>query len=589
MWKKRPKLGALPRDIKPTIAELAGYPPMTSWFNPVLLSKLLLKVVVSDVFGQYADRRLLEAALDTDPKQKLQTRDDISGKLPKDPNGTVWIDFVADLGDGFDATYAIAYLLAQPQLKLEEGTEALPRGGALFMGGDEVYPTASRDEYNAKLRAPYQFAFPNQDADQHPPIFAIPGNHDWYDGLVNFLAFFTRAKPTRIGNWRTQQRRSYFAAKISELCWVWAVDIALVADMDQPQADYFVAVAEIMPQGANIILCSAEPGWYKVDSDSYRSLSYAAWIAENAGKALKIPLVLSGDTHHYSRYESDSGTQYITSGGGGAFLHGTHQLPLDIEANWLRHSNEHLHLKAAYPTKERSRSLLLKNLLFPFVNFGFSLFLGAIFAMCGFFLSQVPRLDVAVILFLMLTSGFVGYSVYQEKRGGTKVVSLAVIHCAAQFAAMLFLTCFLVWLDSILFSIHSGPWWAWFFVFTVTMTLLGGMLSGLIFGVNLLLTCAFADMNHNDAFSAMRLNSYRHFLRLKIIGDQITVYPIGFDKSPLRREWSENPKARSDSTQPYFLPPEHFSAHLIEPSIVISGAAAEITTNVRKPTEIPSR
>jgi hypothetical protein len=28
--------------------------------------------------------------------------------------------------------------------------------------------------------------------------------------------------------------------------------------MDQPQADYFVAIAREMPQGANIILCSAE-------------------------------------------------------------------------------------------------------------------------------------------------------------------------------------------------------------------------------------------------------------------------------------------------------------------------------------------
>jgi hypothetical protein len=412
MWRK-PRLASLPKDKKPPLAQLAGYPDMTGWFDPALLGKLLLRVIISDVFGQYADRRLIEAALDTKPKEELQKRDDLTGFLVPDPSGAVWIDYVADLGDGFDATYAVAYLLAQESLTIDG--VSLPRGGALLMGGDEVYPTASRDEYNAKLRAPYQFAFPNQNAQHHPRVFAIPGNHDWYDGLVNFLAFFCRSKPTRIGNWRTQQRRSYFAAKLNNLCWVWAIDIALVADMDQPQADYFSAIAEAMPQNANIILCSAEPGWYKSDSDSYRSLSYAAWIAENAGKSLKIPLVLSGDTHHYSRYTSSSGTQYVTSGGGGAFLHGTHQLPTTIHADWLRHSNEELKLQFCHPSAAVSRGLLWRNLQFPFLNWKFSLLLGAVYSIFGFIFSVVPRLDLAVIFFSIFAAGFVSYSAYQER------------------------------------------------------------------------------------------------------------------------------------------------------------------------------
>jgi hypothetical protein len=268
---RKPPLRNLPRDRKPSIEQLRGYPDMTGWFEPSLLLKLLWRVIVSDLFGQYADRRLIEAALDPASRTEIQQRHDLSSILTKDESKAVWIDFVADLGDGFDATYAIAYLLGQPTLSI--GGNVLPRGGALFMGGDEVYPTSGRDDYNAKMRAPYQFAFPNQKrATNHPPVFAIPGNHDWYDGLVNFLAFFAREKPTPIGNWRTQQKRSYFAAKLTDQCWLWAIDIALVADMDQPQADYFVAVAEAMPQGANVILCSAEPGWYKTDSDSYRTL-----------------------------------------------------------------------------------------------------------------------------------------------------------------------------------------------------------------------------------------------------------------------------------------------------------------------------
>ncbi len=36
-------------------------------------------------------------------------------------------------------------------------------------------------------------------------------------------------------------------------------------------------------------------------------------------------LVLTGDSRHYSRY-TEAGFDYITAGGGGAFLHPTHQL-----------------------------------------------------------------------------------------------------------------------------------------------------------------------------------------------------------------------------------------------------------------------
>ncbi len=558
---------------------------MTGWFSPVLLLKLLWRVVVSDLFGQYADRRLIEAALDPVSKTEIQNRDDLTKVLPKDGNGAVWVDFVADLGDGFDATYAVAYLLGQSNLSVDGNV--LPRGGALFMGGDEVYPTSGRDDYNVKMRGPYQFAFPNQKgAVNHPPVFAIPGNHDWYDGLVNFLAFFARQKPTPIGNWRTQQNRSYFAAKLTNQCWLWAIDIALIADIDQPQADYFVAVAEGMPQGANVILCSAEPGWYKTDSESYRTLSYAAWIAENAGKALRIPLVLSGDTHHYARYSSTHGTEYITSGGGGAFLHGTHQLPDEITADWLKYSNDKLSLRICHPPKGDSRKLLRRNFAFPRLNFAFSAMLGAVYAVMGYVHSMVQRPDVDVIMFASLTAGFVGYFGYQEKFK-LKVNALSVLQSAAHFLAILCLTWSLIWIDRELFSLSvSGPWWAWLLEFSVPMIFLGGLVAGIIFGINLYLTSGYADLNHNDAFSSMRLDMYRHFLRLKITGDQITVYPIGFDKTPTRHEWRDNPQSAHDDTAPYFLPPDTFMPRLIEAPIVISGSEVAPTTDIRHPSEL---
>jgi len=59
---------------------------------------------------------------------------------------------VADLGDGFNATYSVAYLLAQPQL--EAGGRVLPRGQVLLMGGDQVYPVANGDGYENRFWVP---------------------------------------------------------------------------------------------------------------------------------------------------------------------------------------------------------------------------------------------------------------------------------------------------------------------------------------------------------------------------------------------------------------------------------------------------
>jgi hypothetical protein len=592
------KLSALPKNQnRPTLAELADYPVMTSWFNPGLLLKLLGRVITTDLFGQYADRRLIEAALDTS-EADVAGRDDISAHMAKhrDADGAVWLDFVADLGDGFDATYAIASLLARPRLELtyQGRTHTLPRAAALVMGGDEVYPTATRDEYSIKTRAPYQFAFPKRKPGaEQPRVMLIPGNHDWYDGLVNFLALFCRAKPTAIGNWRTCQRRSYFGFKLTEQAWVWGIDIALVADMDQPQADYFVAIAKAMPQNANVILCSAEPGWYgaEQETNSYRTLSYAAAIADNAGKSIKIPLVLSGDSHHYCRYESDLGTQYITSGGGGAFLHGTHHLPDQLHAAWLRHQPKPVLTLAdsCYPDKVTSRRLLSGNFKFPLTNYGFSLLLGAIFTILGFAMSMLPRGDVGVISFLVLAAGFIGYSGYQEKKSLKKAVGLAVLHAGVQFIALLGLTRLFSAFDAATFGFRAqGPWWAWLIELGVPMVLLGGGLAGFIFGFNLMLTCRYADMNHNDAFSAMRLDAFRNFLRIRILGNQVTVYPIGLDRVPRRTEWKDNPASTGDPLAPYFIVDPDLAPRLLEAPIAVGGHEVEPTAmTVKQPGELP--
>jgi hypothetical protein len=86
--------------------QLRDAPGMTRWFNPGLLFRLIVRAIVSATFGAYADRRLVQAALDKDPDDKIFERSALG--LKPDADGEIWIDYVADLGDGFDATYAIA-------------------------------------------------------------------------------------------------------------------------------------------------------------------------------------------------------------------------------------------------------------------------------------------------------------------------------------------------------------------------------------------------------------------------------------------------------------------------------------------------
>ena len=74
-----------------------------------------------------------------------------------------------------------------------------------------------------------------------------------------FLALFSRKEHLHLGGWRSHQRRSYFALQLTDKWWIWGVDAQLDDQVDQPQQDYFAAIAQGMPADANIILCGPEP------------------------------------------------------------------------------------------------------------------------------------------------------------------------------------------------------------------------------------------------------------------------------------------------------------------------------------------
>jgi hypothetical protein len=571
-------------NIRPD--DLGRLPGMTGWFEPALLIKLLWRVIVSDLFGQYADRRLMEAALDPATNDEHVRRARI-GPLPADADGATWIDYVSDLGDGFDATYAIACLLAQPSIAVEG--QDLPRGAALFMGGDEVYPTSLRDDYKVKMRLPYDLAWPVPRTSEHIPLFLLPGNHDWYDGLVTFLSIFCRERPSRIGGWKTIQRRSYFAAEIAPNWWVWGIDIALVRDMDQPQADYFVAIARAMPEHTNIILCSAEPGWYKAEArgDAYRTLSYASQIARNARRDLRIPLVLSGDSHHYARYVADSGSQYITSGGGGAFLHGTLELKDSISAPWLQSAKDNLALASCYPSKAESAGLLKGNLDFGRLNKGVTWAIAGFYGACAFILASLPRVDIAVAIFAILLATFWGYLRYQES-DWQKTATVAAAHALAHFAAVAAFAA-VGWSVIRYLGLDAWHWIVQLAAVAVPVALIGPWLAGKIYGLSLWIGCKHFDLSHNDAFSSMQLDSHRRFLRIRLKGDQATVFAVKLDRVPRRSGWKENPDRRTRSGASVFVPEPPLQPRFVEQPVVVHAGTTTKTGDVKTPDQVPDK
>ncbi len=114
--------------------------PMVRWLDPPQLVDTAMRVVLSGVVTSYSDSRELQALV---PPEVLD----------RSHPSELWLDYVADLGDGWNSTYTVARLLAGEKLELDwEGeVHRTERGRILVMGGDQVYPVPKRTEYENRL------------------------------------------------------------------------------------------------------------------------------------------------------------------------------------------------------------------------------------------------------------------------------------------------------------------------------------------------------------------------------------------------------------------------------------------------------
>lgn len=567
-------------------------PGMTGWYDPGLLVQTGIRVAISTIFGQFADKREAIAAANAIEPQPFDTSYDYSAKSI---GGEFWFDFMADTGDGWDSTVAMAQLVSAKTLRPAAADRDLPRGAAIILGGDQVYPTASKADYDDRFLGPFDAAFEAlapADREAMPDLYAIPGNHDWYDGLVSFLSIFCRrsiAVEGRIGIGRegrrvagrqTRQTRSYFAIKLPGDWWLWGTDSQLSNYVDQPQIEYFNHVARYwMAPKSKLILCVGQPHWARVDVEDpgpeYESFSYLerlCGIATDDNDTLmghELKLVLTGDSHHYSRYVEPP-VQYVTCGGGGAFLHPTHQLRSKMfRFKWPRPGvalddaqpayDRSLEIAdkagtsepAVYPDMATSRRLTWRNLGFSWLNRKFTGLVAAVYAtllwLLNFAAHGTPMGDLAgirgdsfrsslgkfgqllgaapwpslaaILLFLALVA-------FADASTSARRWAKAGVHLAAH--AIVFTAVATIGLEL------TADWWRgrWDSVgaigSVVAVASVAAVVSATVFGLYLLINLQLWQRHANEAFSALRIKDYKSFLRLRIDeGGTLTLFPIG--------------------------------------------------------------
>ncbi|MDQ2668374.1 MAG: metallophosphoesterase, partial [Gemmatimonadota bacterium] len=335
---------------------------MVGWFDPSQLLQTAMQVVVSTAFADNSDRRILDSVIHhTIEPCDYSDLDEI------------WIDYVADTGDGWNSTYAIAHAVAQPTLTItSDGKDVETRRGRIMVfGGDEVYPVASRAGYEQRLIAPYETALPHSDA-PNPTVFAVAGNHDWYDSLVAFSRYFCSGGQRWFAGWRTRQSLSYFVCRLPHGWWLVGTDVQLHSDIDEPQLAYFREIEKLMGPDDKVILCTAEPHWvYEAKYEKFDPHINQENLTFLERKIFgdRIAVFLSGDLHHYRRHADELQRQKITAGGGGAFLYPTHS---DVEE--VKMLKDGFALRDSYPSIPQSRTLANKLLSFHRINptFGFA-------------------------------------------------------------------------------------------------------------------------------------------------------------------------------------------------------------------------
>lgn len=586
-----PPLGASPED--PPAATGAGVrrpPPlapdkverhrMVGWYDPGQLLRTGFEVIVSTIFGRHSDNRRLDGL-----RGFQYPLLDYRSRAYADAGGGFTFDFVADTGDGWNSTYAVAYAVSQRELATANHREPLPRGEVLIFGGDLVYPYPTRKWYEERLITPYRHA---AGSDPQREVLAIPGNHDWYDSLVHFRQLFCFGGEFAGRN--TRQCRSYFAARLPEGWWLFALDLQLTGDIDRLQFEFFAALAGDLPEGDRIVMLLPEPTWrceWEEDrpaDTSFTSLRHT--LEEMLGDRLRVSV--AGDLHHYMRHTSRDGRHKITCGTGGAFLHPTHHAATDPTGEFVHQQN------ADFPPADVSRKLTRDNLLFLLRNPLFGLVPACAYLLAswqnGLTVGECFGLERAVCIPEIGTHGLAEW--WKVLLAGMHSALLSPTGAALYgliFWGFLFFTKgpsrlfrYTVGAAHALTHVLAGFLVYWLSVYLVisvwdftpkTMPqylaagtlifVLSWIVGSVVLGLYLLIALNRLGQHANEAFSSLRIEDWKGFLRCRVEpGGRLVLRFIGLRKVP--RKWTFDKGTQRFEPPPGTLVPEVIDTVTVE-------------------------
>jgi 3',5'-cyclic AMP phosphodiesterase CpdA len=218
----------------------------------------------------------------------------------------------------------------------------------VVISSDVVYPTGALKDYEKKFWMPFKGVT--------KPVYAIPGNHDWYDALDGFIATFYEPEAAKnamrervkadlkfttttnglidemiqtSATWRKEyevptgfQKAPYFQLSTDEFVFV-TIETGMLRQIDSLQRHWLNNVLEAS-KGKFVMVLLGHPfyaigeyeGSMNPDFDSIHALL----------RKHKVPLVMAGDTHDLEYYNeppdntSTSTMHHFVNGGGGAYL-----------------------------------------------------------------------------------------------------------------------------------------------------------------------------------------------------------------------------------------------------------------------------
>jgi uncharacterized membrane protein HdeD (DUF308 family)/3',5'-cyclic AMP phosphodiesterase CpdA len=216
----------------------------------------------------------------------------------------------------------------------------------IVVSSDVVYPTGSMKDYEAKFWLPFKGIT--------RPVYAIPGNHDWYDALEAFAATFLQADAARASiraraeadlrvtsttNERVDdlirgaeqlrrdygvptgfQRAPFFEMQTDRFALI-AVDTGVLRRIDPVQSAWLDAALD-RASGKFIMAILGHPFFAGGQDVTTGDEDFARIRNRLLARAVRI--VMAGDTHDLEYYNETSHASapvhHFVNGGGGAYL-----------------------------------------------------------------------------------------------------------------------------------------------------------------------------------------------------------------------------------------------------------------------------